>query len=147
MRPWSHYFIFLVSLFILRLKRKSARNNNFYARKNTRTRNIWLNRFCIQSFLTHITTRSLIDCKIVGYSSKMDVYPMITLPNLLNISPINVLVKKSPNIKCVGKYSTFILLLSILYFTTKYLICICLEFPVHELRPFFSIRIAIWLSW
>ena len=32
---------------------------------------------------------------------------------------------------------------AILSFTKKYLICMCLEFPVHEFRPFFSIRIAL----
>ena len=112
-----------------------------------RTHNIKLNSFCIKSLLINISTRYFIYCKSVGCSSKIDVYSMITLLNFLNSSPINGFVKKSSNIKFVGQYSTLISPLYILSFINKYLICICMEFPVYELRLFFSIRIALWLSW
>ena len=85
----------------------------------------------------------MMDCKIV----QLYVYPMITILNFLYSSPISGLEKKSAIIKCVGQYSTLISNSFILSFTKKYLICMSLEFPVHEFRLFFSIQIVLWLSW
>ena len=42
-------------------------------------------------------------------------------------------------------YLHFLVVYSI--FDEKYLILICLEFPLHELCPFISIFITLWLSW
>ena len=134
MRPWYHYFCFLSPYSYCGCKKE--RNNKFVCAYDMITCITRLNRFFIQSLSTHIPTSSLVDCISVGSSSKMDVYPMITLIKFLNISPTNSLVKKSANIKCVGQYSAFISTFSILSFMKKYLICICLEFPVHGLRPF-----------
>ena len=94
------------------------------------TRNIRLNMLCIKSLLTHIPTRYLIECNIVRSRSEMNVYPMITVLNILNISPFNNLAKKYTIITCVGQCCTFISPLYILFFTKKYLICIyVLIFP------------------
>ena len=123
-------FSFSRLLIYLAKIKKNVRNYILACAYNMRTCNTILNSFCIQSLSTHISTRSLIDCKSVGSISKIDVYPMIMLLNFLNIFPVNGLVKKYANIKCVGKYSTLISPSYILYFTKKYLICIyVLIFP------------------
>ena len=85
----------------------------------------------------HIPTRSLIDCKSVGSSSKMDVYPMIMLLNFLKIPPISGLVNKPANIKCGGQYSTLIYPLSILSFAKNiWYVCVW-SFPYSNFVPFF----------
>ena len=72
---------------------------------------------------------------------------MITSLNFLNNCPCKGLVKKSASMLSDGQYSTLNSFLSNLSFTKKYLMLICLEFPVHEFLPFLSISMVLWLSW
>mmetsp|Transcript_19868 Transcript_19868/g.22532 ORF Transcript_19868/g.22532 Transcript_19868/m.22532 type:complete len:102 (+) Transcript_19868:298-603(+) len=73
--------------------------------------------------------------------------PMMTALNFRNSAPCKGLVKKSANISSVGQYSMDISPLSIRSLTKKYLMWICLELPVHDFLPFFSMRVALTLSW
>ena len=71
---------------------------------------------------------------------------MITSLNFLKSCPCKGFVKKSASMIDEGQYSTLNSPLSILSFTKKYLMSMCLEFPVHEFLPFFSISIVLVLS-
>ena len=61
--------------------------------------------------------------------------------------PFNGLLKKSATLFSVGQYITLIFPLLTWSLIKKYLISMCLEYSVHEFRPFLSIQIALWLSW
>ena len=77
------------------------------------------------------------------FSVSISVHPMITLLNFLNRLPCKGFVKKSANICPVGQYVISTSPLSTLSLMKKYLILTCLEFPVHDVRPFTSIFMAL----
>ena len=68
---------------------------------------------------------------------------MITSLNLLKSFPCKGFVKKSASIISDGQYSTLISFFSILSFTKKCLISMCLEFPVQEFLPFLNTRMVL----
>ena len=71
---------------------------------------------------------------------------MTTLLNWNNW-PCDSFLKWFPNTFEEGQCSTFIPLLDVLSFTKRCLMPMCLELPVRECLPFFTINVALWLSW
>ena len=103
-------------------------------------------KFCDQSLdLIIFPTRSLIELKCFSSSSRINLNPINTSCNSLNISPWvypqNILLKKN---KSDNIWLSLYNYLSC--FHKNNLTLICLEFPVHDFLPMFSMRMALLLS-
>ena len=84
------------------------------------------------------------DVSFLGVS--MCYHPMMNTLNILNHFPCSGFVKKSASIDYVGQYSMLNSSLLTLSLTGEYLIGMCREFTVHELRPFPPIFVTLSLS-
>jgi hypothetical protein len=92
-------------------------------------------------------TRSWDVAGLVSFRELMCLCPIITSLNLRKRFPCSGFVKKSASICSVGQYSTSMFPRPSRSFIKKYRISMCLEFGPHDLLPFFSKRMVLWLSW
>ena len=87
---------------------------------------------------------SLVDGSPI-YNVYMCFHPMPC--NFTNRYSCKDFVNKSASMCSMLQYAINVLLLPTRSFTKKFHILMCLEFLVHYFFPFFSIFIALWLSW
>ena len=78
------------------------------------------------------------------YNLSMCFHPMTTSRNFTNKSHCKYFVKKYSSICSVLQYAIYMLPLSTYYFTKQYCIYMCLQLPVHNLFPLFSISITLY---
>ena len=94
--------------------------------------------FMLYLTISTFTTCSLVDVSPI-YKVSMCFQPIITARNSTNRYPCKYFVKKSTSKCSVLQYLISMLLLSNQFFVEKYHISMCLEFPVHDFFPLFSI--------